>query len=221
MVDLLAINQKIKEVKSIRGDDFLETTLEWHPDPFEKFKEWFWEALNVEELDPRIMVLATVGTDNLPSTRAVALQEVQVDKFIFYSAYDGKKGVDIAHQSIVAGNFYWPQLARQINIRARIVKTSRQKSEDYFANRDRTTQLMLHAWQQSVPIASRALLTEKYEQMAKQFADKTIPCPANWGGYIIEPLRYEFYLRRKEFKNNEIVAYTLVDNKWQHDLLTP
>lgn len=227
MVDLSLINQKIKEIKFTRSfptevtDNHENLFEQFHDNPFEQFKEWFWEALSAEKHDPRVMVLATIGSDNLPSTRAIAVQELQENQFIFYSAYDGRKGVDIDYQNNVAGNFYWPDLARQINIKARIIKTSRQKSENYFANRDKEIQVMMHAWKQSIPVASPAVLEEKFQQALQQFGDKTIPCPTNWGGYIIEPIYYEFYQRRKDLKNNEVIAYNFSDNTWQCHLLTP
>lgn len=218
MAELAMINQLIKELKKRKNyPDPIPT--ENQPHPFEKFKDWFYEALLKEDQNPCVMILATVGRDNLPTTRAIAIQELQQDKLVFYSVYNGRKGEHIDHQPKIAGNFYWPVLARQVNIKAVIEKTDRIQSEKYFFQREKETQLMLHAWQQGVPIESYQALTQQLEQTAQRYPNQ-IPCPENWGGYFIKPYEYEFYQRRPGFKN-DVIAYKLEEGQWSHQRLTP
>ncbi|HRD69817.1 MAG TPA: pyridoxal 5'-phosphate synthase [Legionella sp.] len=218
MMDLNQINQMIRDLKitkeRINAPEELATK-----DPFVKFMDWFEEALRVEE-NPGVMVLATVDSDNVPVTRAVSLQELQENQFIFYSVYNGRKGKHIEHQNKIAVNFYWPDVFKQIRIRGHIEKTSREKSESYFAKRHRDIQLTLHAWKQSVSIQSRDEMEQQLAETKKRFVDKTVPCPDYWGGYVITPYEYEFCFRRGGLKN-DILFYTLEDGIWKHERLTP
>jgi pyridoxamine 5'-phosphate oxidase len=216
---LLEINQTIRNIKII--DEYHEP---FHEDsmkdcPFEQFVEWFSIALQ-KEPKPTIMTLATVDEEGLPHTRSIALQELEMNRLIFYSTYDCRKAQHIDHKNSVAVNFYWPNLARQIRIRANIKKLERQKSVKYFSNRKREIQLTIHAWKQSTPIASREDLEDRIKNISTKFKDKPIPCPKHWGGYVIIPFEYEFYQRRENFLN-DIFLYTLQDGCWQRVRLAP
>jgi pyridoxamine 5'-phosphate oxidase len=215
------INLQIKQKKKGYFNDyrpFLETDIK--PNPFELFMDWFSEALLVELNSPCVMVLATVDKNGFPATRAVSIQELQMNQFIFYSTYQGRKAQHIANQSVVAANFHWPNLARQVRVKGKAVELDREKCEAIFSNRKRDIQLSIHAWEQSSTLLDRKDLVNRIEQTSQQFLDKKIPCPKNWGGYAIIPFEYEFYQKR-EMMLNDIFLYTLSEDKWGVNRLAP
>jgi pyridoxamine 5'-phosphate oxidase len=215
------INLQIKQKKKGGHNNyrpFLENAIKMNP--FELFMEWFSEALLVEQNNPCVMVLATVDKNGLPATRAVAIQELQMGQFIFYSTYDGRKAQHIANQQVVAANFYWPNLARQVRVKANAVQLDRKKCEAYFSSRERDIQLSIHAWEQSSILLDRKDLDNRIQQTSQQFLDKKIPCPKHWGGYAIVPFEYEFYQKR-EMMQNDIFLYTLSQDKWEVCRLAP
>lgn len=216
---LAEINQKIKMIKAEKFDK--PPSLEnWNTDPFEQFLLWFDLALEDCSSDPSAMVLATVDEQGFPDTRLVLLKELEYHRFIFYTSYESKKARDLAHQNIAALNFYWPPLCYQVRIRGRVEKLDRKKNESYFATRPRGSQLSAHAWIQSSSLASEAELEERIKKQDEYYANQTIPCPQNWGGYALSPFEYEFF-QRKPWRRHERLLYTLDQKNWKKIYLAP
>lgn len=218
-MDLENLNVLIKKNKSpnLEYEEFLEQNAKL--DPFEQFVDWFQEAL-VKEHRPTFMTLATVDEKNFPDTRMVAIQELQYNQFIFYSSYQGRKARHILHNNIIAANFYWPNCGRQVRLKGRIEKLSREQCENYFSERRKEIQLTVHAWTQSTVLLNREELDKQLQKTAAQFENKLIPCPDHWGGYVIIPFEYELYQRRKSLLN-DIFLYTLQHDNWQRVRLAP
>lgn len=219
-MDLSEINHKIKNMK--REDEEFELREESVKlDPFELFVIWFNEALQsgMQE-DPTAMVLATVDENNQPDTRVVLLKELENQQFIFYSHYDSKKAHDLSKNNVAAINFYWPYHSRQIRIRGRVEKVKREKSENYFATRPRQTQLTTHAWTQSSSLTNRKEMDNEIKRLSEKFSNKPIPCPENWGGFVLVPFEYEFFQGRK-WRMHDRLFYTLDNKTWKMKRLAP
>lgn len=218
-MELSEINQKIKNLnREKQKSDLPETAPK--SDPFEQFIAWFTLALDFESGDPSAMILATVDEKGFPDTRIVLLKELENQRFIFYTGYGSKKAKDLAHQKVAALNFYWPDLLYQIRIRGRVEKISREKSELYFSSRPREAQLSAHACTQSSIITSREELEIKIKLQADKYANQTVPCPENWGGYALLPFEYEFFQRR-QWRRHDRIVYSLVGNIWEMHKLAP
>ena len=119
----------------------------------------------------------------------------------------------------VSLHFYWAELERQIRIKGTISKTSRETSEDYFKSRPIESQIAAIISKQSKEIESRDVLEEEYARLEKT-SDKEIECPQNWGGYIVKPLRFEFWQGRKSRLHDRIV-YEQDGSGWKIKRLAP
>lgn len=216
---LTKINQTIKKLKQPEREypSFIEE--DTRTNPFHQFIDWFSEALESEK-QPTITILSTVDENGFPDARAVSLQELEEDRFIFYSVYNGRKGRHIDHCNIVSLTFYWPNLARQIRIKGKAEKVEREKSKRYFSNRNREIQLTIYAWIQSTLLEDRKDLENRMKQIDSQFYNQQITCPDFWGGYAIIPFEYEFYQRRFSLMN-DIFYYKLQNNLWKRFRLAP
>jgi pyridoxamine 5'-phosphate oxidase len=215
----IELNQKLMNLKREKTKtNFSEETL--RADPFEQFIAWFSLALQFESADPSAMILATVDENGFPDARIVLLKELAEPGFIFYSSYDSKKAKDLSHQPVAALNFYWPDLLYQVRIRGRVEKLPREKSEDYFATRPREAQLSAQAWVQSSVLSSRTELENKIKQTDEKYSRQAIPCPENWGGYLLLPFEYEFFQRR-EWRWHDRFFYRQVKNQWEMIRLAP
>ncbi len=213
------INQKIQNIaKEDKESNLLETDVK--ADPFEQFVDWFEQALQSEPYDPSAMVLATVDEKGQPDTRVVLLKELTDQRLIFFTNYLSNKARQLAHNDVAAINFYWPHVARQVRIKGKVVKTSRAKSEAYFATRAREAQIGAHASLQSSVISNRSEIDNKIKVLSEKFSDQEIPCPENWGGYELIPFEYEFF-QGKKWRVHDRLRYTLHDKKWKLVRLAP
>ena len=161
-------------------------------DPFAITRRWIDEFSKTEVNDPNAIALATVDSEGLPNVRMVLLKEVANDSFIFYTNFDGKKGVEIEESGKAAFVLHSKSQARQIRVRGVVTRVSDEISDAYYASRSLQSRLGAWASAQSQPLASRKDLMVKVAQVTAQ-QGVSPKRPSFWGGYRITPLEVEFW----------------------------
>src|SRR5690606_28334683 len=101
--------------------------------PLVLLKQWMKEAMNAKLNDPNAFVLSTINGD-LPDSRVVLLRDVSEKGLVFYTNYSSQKAIDIEHNPRVSLNFFWPELSRQLRIKATVEKLAKVDSDNYFAS---------------------------------------------------------------------------------------
>jgi pyridoxamine 5'-phosphate oxidase len=190
--------------------------------PFAQFEIWMNQAIAVADAqdDVNAMTLATAAKDGKPSARIVLLRDFSPQGFVFFTNYDSQKGIEIAENPKASLLFFWAQLQRQVRIDGALAKASRKISTEYFATRPRDSQIGAHASAQSSVIESRRALEEKIAALEKKFAGKTVPCPKNWGGYVLKPETFEFWQGRAN-RLHDRLRYVKKGAGWQIERLSP
>jgi len=161
--------------------------------PFKQFEIWFEEAKKIGLKDPNAMNVASATKSGIPSSRMVLLKAYSEEGFIFYTNYTSRKSGEILDNPIVALNFFWDALERQIRIEGEIKKVEKEVSDAYFNSRSRLSQLGAHASNQSQIIENYEELTDKLNSFDEKYKDKDIPRPDHWGGFIVIPRTIEFW----------------------------
>ena len=130
---------------------------------------------------------------SIPSSRMVLLKAYSEEGFIFYTNYTSRKSGEILDNPIVALNFFWDALERQIRVEGEIKKVEKEVSDAYFNSRSRLSQLGAHASNQSQIIENYEELTDKLNSFDEKYKDTDIPRPDHWGGFIVIPSSIEFW----------------------------
>jgi pyridoxamine 5'-phosphate oxidase len=190
------------------------------PDPLVQFQRWFKEASETVQPHPEAMSLATVSSDGSVSNRIVLLKGCDPRGFVFFTNYESRKSVELGKNNAAAATFYWPFIDRQVRIEGSVTRTSREESEAYFATRPRGSQLGAWASPQSREIQSRTELEDNLAELEQRFAEQLIPCPPNWGGFVIEPVTIEFWQNR-ENRLHDRFLYTRERDGWKRSILAP
>jgi len=189
-------------------------------DPFKQFTTWFEEAKASISGEPNAMIISTSGADAKPSSRVVLLKGFSSDGFLFFTNYLSRKGNELLLNPHAALLFFWGELERQIRIEGSVEKISREESQKYFLSRPRASQISALASEQSKSVESREILEEKFRQLENAFGEKEIPCPEQWGGYIVKPNYFEFWQGRRS-RLHDRISYTSETGAWKTERLSP
>lgn len=212
----------MNSIADIRKDYKLRSFLEAEAasNPFVQFTEWWNDALasNIDEVNA--MTLATVNAAGKPSARIVLLKGMSEEGYEFYTNYESDKAQEIASNNNVAIVFFWKELERQVRIEGTVKKTTDNTSNIYFNSRP--TESRIGAWSspQSKIISSREILEENVIANRNRFEGKEILRPSFWGGYIVEPVLFEFWQGRSS-RLHDRIEYIKIENEWIKRRLAP
>tara|TARA_B100001758_G_C18324640_1_gene565180 strand:+ start:378 stop:1013 length:636 start_codon:yes stop_codon:yes gene_type:complete len=188
--------------------------------PISFFLKWFNEVLEINKYEANACVLSTISTDLKPSSRVVLLKDITKKGFTFFTNYNSKKSVDIAHNNNVALNFYWPELERQVRITGEAHRIDDSSSDDYFSSRPRESQMSALVSNQSSVIDLYYNFRDALTELEAEFKGKEIKRPLYWGGYNIEANKIEFWQGRPS-RFHDRILYVYDGMKWHKKRLAP
>lgn len=190
-------------------------------DPIKQFEIWFKDALDEQMPEPNAMMLGTVGKDMMPSIRAVLLKTFDEEGFVFFTNYKSKKARQIDENPQASSLFSWIPMERQIKIEGTIEKISTADSLKYFLSRPRGSQIGAWVSHQSTIVTSRSLLEQKFDEIKRKFVKGEVPFPDFWGGYIIKPVRIEFWQGGQDRLHDRFLYEKDENNSWTIKRLAP
>ena len=190
--------------------------------PMEQFRNWFLEAENNPQIsEANAMAISTLENDDCPRTRMVLLKSYNWEGFVFYTNYDSRKGKAIEKNHKACLQFFWPNLERQIIIKADLEKLAENLSDGYFHSRPKGSQLGAAVSPQSEIIPNREFLEEKLKELEQEFENIEVPRPENWGGYLAKPYEIEFWQGRPNRLHDRIIYELQEDFDWKISRLAP
>ncbi|MDA3922079.1 MAG: pyridoxamine 5'-phosphate oxidase [Salinisphaera sp.] len=199
-------------------DDLIEPNVP--AEPLALFSAWYAEAQACGMIEPTAMTLATVDADGTPSARIVLLKGVDERGFRFYTNYESRKGAALAAHPAAALVFWWEATERQVRVTGHVRKLPAPESDSYFAQRSRGSKLGAHASPQSHTLADRAALDQRLRDVEAEFADRDVPRPAHWGGYVLAPQSVEFWQARRS-RLHDRLCYRQNGDVWHIERLAP
>lgn len=191
-----------------------------HQNPFEQFKKWLDEARSENIFDATAMSVVSIGGDGFPQSRIVLLKDFGDSGFTFFSNYKSEKGKAIEKNNKVSLHFFWSELERQIRISGYAKKTDSNISKKYFHSRPQKSQIAASISEQSAVIPSREFLESKFNELFERLKDKNPEFPKNWGGYLVSPVKFEFWQGRENRLHDRIV-YEKDGESWNIKRLAP
>ena len=190
--------------------------------PMEQFRDWFLDAeQNSKISEANAMSISTLEEDGCPRSRMVLLKSFTWEGFIFYTNYDSRKGKAIESNHKACLHFFWPDLERQIIIKADLEKQAPNLSDGYFHSRPKGSQLGALVSPQSQVIPNREFLEDKLKELETEFENQEIPRPENWGGYLAKPYEIEFWQGRPNRLHDRIIYELQADFDWKISRLAP
>lgn len=191
------------------------------PDPFRQFKAWFAEAAAAGVRAPEAAALATARADGAPSVRMVLVKRMEPDGFVFYSNYESRKGAELEANPRAALLFHWDVLGRQVRVEGPVERLTAGQSAQYIRTRPRGSQLSALASPQSQTISGRQQLEARVAKLAELHEGGELPIPGNWGGYRLDPIRFEFWQHREDRLHDRLLYTPTEDGRWSVERLAP
>ena len=165
------------------------------PNPLVQLQRWMAAAQGAGVAEPNAMVVATATPDGRPSSRTVLAKEVDADGIVFFTNYESRKGRELLANPHVAATLAWPAIGLQVCVRGTAARVDEHDSDQYFASRDRLSQLGAWASPQSTPLLDRDELDTRLAAVLARFEGQEVPRPPHWGGVRITPESVELWVR--------------------------
>lgn len=213
----------MKSIADIRKDYILKSLHEYDVarQPMEQFTRWWDEAVESKIEEVNAMTLATSTPNGHPSSRIVLLKGYTPEGFIFFTNYQSRKGSEIEANPNVSLLFFWKELERQVVVEGSAEKVSEADSDAYFLSRPAGSRIGAWSSPQSTTIAGRHVIEENVRKYREQFPDdNNIPRPPHWGGYIVKPVKIEFWQGRSSRLHDRIL-FTQQGGEWRVERLAP
>jgi pyridoxamine 5'-phosphate oxidase len=191
----------------------------WRKISIALFKLWS-AVCNHRPADINAMTLATADRNGRPSARTVLLKSVDERGFIFFTNYGSRKGCEMTENPNAALTFFWPELERQVCVAGTVTRLPEAESERYFKSRPRGSQIAAWASNQSEVIPDRTFLEAKWRELEKKFPEE-VPLPPDWGGFILQPERLEFWQGRPSRLHDRLSYVRQMDGGWRVQRLSP
>ncbi len=211
-LDLTAVREQYQDEGITRADVF--------PDPFDQFRAWYAEWAATEPFDPAAVALATATPDGRPSVRFVLIRRVD-HGFCFFTDTTSRKGDELAANPQAALCFGWIPLSRQVRAVGAVEPLTDAEVDEYWDHRPRESRISAVASAQSQPVADRAALVARRDEVAASVgADRPVERPAGWGGYRLVPHEVEVWQGRADRLHDRFL-YLRAHDGWALQRLMP
>ena len=171
-------------------------------DPVSLFSQWLADAQGTSENEPNAMCLSTADARGRPSGRMVLLKGYDARGFVWYTNYESRKAVELEQNPYASLTFWWASLERSVRIEGPVSRVSDAESDAYFSSRPAQSRIGALVSEQSKPASSRDVLEERWMKLQGEYLDengdlrKDVQRPKYWGGFRLQPLRFEFWKGR-------------------------
>jgi pyridoxamine 5'-phosphate oxidase len=190
-------------------------------DPLRQFVRWFEEAGQAGERAPEAAAVATATPDGAPSVRMVLVKQFDARGFVFFTNYESRKAGELTANPRGALLFHWEAVGRQVRLEGPVERASAEETAAYARSRPRPSQLSALASPQSQVVSSREELEQRVAELSARYDGAELPAPANWGGFRLSPVVFEFWQHRDDRLHDRLRYLPADGGGWRVDRLAP
>lgn len=213
-----SIRNKIRQSKTLLGPFPYFNINDATYKPYQLFLEWYQVAIDNGVYEPQSMTLSTVDEGGFPDARVLILKDIDQYGWYFASSSESKKGMQIDLNKKVALTFYWSKIGRQVRIRGKAEKLSKEDNTRDFLNRSNSARAIALIGKQSSLLNEQHVFEEVFQkQLSNVHENPTLVAPS-WTVYRVVPEEVEFWQADEERKHIRL-RYKLEGDKWSKNQL--
>ena len=190
------------------------------PEPMKLFATWLQDMYTAAVSDPTAMTLATVDKTGQPWQRIVLLKGYDLTSMTFYTNLGSRKAQQISTNAKVSLHFPWQVIERQVIATGIAHPVAKEQVSEYFRQRPRESQIAAWASRQSLPLARRSELEQRYADKTAQFNLGEVPLPDFWGGFQVQIQQLEFW-QGGNHRLHDRFLYQKQAKEWEITRLAP
>lgn len=190
--------------------------------PINTMNDWLTQEESMGSSNPRNIVLATAGKEGIPHSRIVAIRELSNQGVLFFTQRSTRKVIEISQNPHASMTLWLPLQQREIILEGKIVTLNQEENEQYWnlLPYDRKLRFSAYSPTSNQPIQGLSELEDKIEELKHQYNAETLPMSSYYCGYRLVPEVFYFYtLGTATF--SEVIKYSLVQDQWQKQMLSP
>lgn len=188
--------------------------------PHQLFLEWFQVAIDHGVHEPHSMTLSTVDHNGFPDARVLILKDIDQFGWYFASSSESEKGKQIEVNHNVALTFYWSKIGRQVRIRGKAIKMSKNDNAKDFLNRSSSARAIALIGKQSSILKDQYVFEEAWQNKLSMIQKNPTIVSPYWGLYRVVAEEVEFWQADEERKHIRL-RYQLEGDKWIKNQLWP
>ena len=186
-----------------------------------RFREEWHRARDGEPFDGCRAALGTATAEGVPSVRYVLVKEFDDSGFWVFTNYGSPKARSMEENPFAAMVWHWASTGVQVRIEGRVRRASGAESDAYFEGRPRESQLGAWASRQSEVMPKADALRARLEEVRTRFGGGPVPRPDFWGGFVVEPNRFEFWREGDARLHDRWLYRRTEDGDWSESRLYP
>jgi pyridoxamine 5'-phosphate oxidase len=161
--------------------------------PHDSFLRWLEDAVDAGIPEPHVGMLATVGTDGLPSARVLMLRDIDASGWSVSGPDISVKAAHIAANPQAALTFYWREHGRQVRIAGQVIDSGTEAASRDFHDRSPIAQAVALGSKQSAELADESEYFDAVAKAQNLIEDQPHLLSAHWRVWRIEPCTVEFW----------------------------
>jgi pyridoxamine 5'-phosphate oxidase len=190
--------------------------------PIQLLESWITEERNSGAPNPSHAILATVGKNNFPHARVVAIREIHEQGLLFFTQTGTRKVLELRQFPCATMTFWFELHQRQVILEGKIITLTQTENESYWSSYSRQAQIRFYSYAEtsSQPIPNKQILEEKRQQISQEYSNQTIPMSPFYCGFRLQPQRIAFYAYRLD-ELSDVFEFRLEGNAWQQQWISP
>ncbi|KTD16624.1 pyridoxine/pyridoxamine 5'-phosphate oxidase [Legionella jordanis] len=190
--------------------------------PLSILKQWIEEERQAGAPNPQQAVLATIGQNNIPHSRVVAIREISNQDLLFFTQSSTRKVIELRKNPHISLNFWFELKQRQVIIEGQVAPLSEQENQSYWFSYPKEAQVrfLAYAPTSSQVIPSKQILEQRKKLFARQFTEQPVPFTPLYIGYRIIPSTLRFYAYRQD-ELSDVWEFNYQNQGWKKDILSP